>query len=98
VVSEASFDRVISDHLALCERNNRLEHRMPLDRYREQVDGRSMTRASAAAPAQDEPETETVVKLRQEHWLDPDSYWDTTGSGPCRSSTGATTDPWRISA
>ena len=81
-MSEASFDRVISDHLALSERNKRLEHRMPLDRYREQVDGRSMTRASAAAPAQDEPETETVVKSGQEHWLDPDSYWDTTGERP----------------
>jgi hypothetical protein len=81
-MSEASFDRVISDHLALCERNKRLENRMPLDRYREQVDGRSMTRASAAAPAQDEPETETVVKSGQEHWLAPDSYWDTTGERP----------------
>jgi hypothetical protein len=57
-------------------------HRMPLDRYREQIDGRSMTRASAAAPAQDEPETEMAVKSGQEHWLDPDSYWDTTGERP----------------
>ncbi len=79
-MSEASFDRVISAHLALCERNKRLEHRMPLDRYREQVDGRSTTRASAAALPQDEPEK--VVKSGQEHWLDPDSYWDTTGERP----------------
>jgi hypothetical protein len=73
-MSEASFDRAISRHLALRERNKRLEHRMPLDRYREQVDGRSMTKASAAAPAQDAPETEMVVKSGQERWLDPDSY------------------------
>jgi hypothetical protein len=81
-MSEAPFDRVISDHLALRERNKRLEHRMPLDRYREQVDGRSTTSASAAAPAHDKPEPETVERSRQEHWLDPDSYWDTTGERP----------------
>jgi hypothetical protein len=81
-MSEASFDRVISDHLALCERNKRLEHRMPLDRYREQVDGRSTTRMSPAAPAQDEPETATIAKSGQEPWLDSDSVWDTTGDRP----------------
>lgn len=81
-MSEASFDRVISDHLALCERNKRLEHRMPLDRYREEVDGRSMTGEYPAVLPQDEPETETVVKSGQEHWLEPDSYWDTTGERP----------------
>jgi hypothetical protein len=41
-----------------------------------------MTRTSAAAPEQGTPETETVAKSRQEHWLDPDSYWDTTGERP----------------
>ena len=81
-MSEASFHRVISDHLALCERNKRLEHRMPLDQYREQIDGRSMKRTSAAAPAQGKPETQTVAKSGQEHWLDPDSYWDTTRERP----------------
>ena len=80
-MSEASFDRVISDHLALCERNKRLEHRMPLDRYREQVVG-SMTRMSPAAPPQDEPETATVANAGREHWLDPDSSWDTTRERP----------------
>jgi hypothetical protein len=81
-MSEASFHRVISDHLALCERNRRLEHRMPLDRYREQVDGGSMTRVSRGTPPKDEPETETVVNAGKEHWLAPDSFWDTTGERP----------------
>lgn len=78
-MSEASFDRVISEHLALCRRNRRLEHRMPLDRYREQGGGGSAT-AGQGAPLQDE--TEVVAKARQEHWLDPDSFWDTTAERP----------------
>jgi hypothetical protein len=71
-MSEASFDRVISDHLALAERNKRLEHRMPLDGYREHAaDG-----STAAAP-----ESEPVVAT-DEHWLDPDSSWDATKERP----------------
>jgi hypothetical protein len=66
-MSEASFDRVISDHLALSERNKRLERQMPLERYRENVEGGS------PAPVKDEPE---------EHWLDPDSSWDATRERP----------------
>jgi len=69
-MSEASFDRVISEHLALCERNKRLERQMPLDGYREP--GRRT----------DEPDTETVEKAGQEHWLEPDSSWDTTRERP----------------
>jgi hypothetical protein len=34
-MSEGSFHRVISEHLALTERNRRLEQTMPLERYRE---------------------------------------------------------------
>jgi hypothetical protein len=67
-MSETSFDRVISDHLALTERNKRLEHRMPLDRYREE----------AGTPPQDEPKT----AAGDHHWLDPDSSWDTTKERP----------------
>ncbi|MGH3055222.1 MAG: hypothetical protein ACRDL7_09630 [Gaiellaceae bacterium] len=69
-MSEASFHRVISDHLALSERNRRLERRMPLDRYRDERE----------AP-KDEPET-TMVGAGEEHWLDPDSAWDTTRERP----------------
>ena len=69
-MSETSFDRVISDHLALCERNKRLEHRMPLDRYREQGQDASTPSVTPVAPARDEP------------WLDPDSSWDTTRERP----------------
>jgi hypothetical protein len=82
-MSEASFDRVISDQRALCERNRRLEHRMPLDRYREEVAGGSMARVSHGTPPKDDSETETeTVAARQEHWLDPDSSWDTTRERP----------------
>jgi hypothetical protein len=72
-MSEASFDRVISEHLALCERNKRLERRMPLDGYRE---------VSPATQPKDKAETETVGSARQEHWLDPEPFWDTTGERP----------------
>jgi len=71
-MSEASFDQVISEHLALCERNRRLDRQMPLDHYREQ---------KGPAP-EDEPETEEVVNAGQEHWLEPDSSWDTTRERP----------------
>lgn len=70
-MSEASFDRVISEHLALTERNRRLEPRMPLDGYREQVGGRS-----TASPS---PEEETIARDGQAHWLETDPVWDTTG-------------------
>ena len=78
-MSEASFDRVISEHLALCERNKRLERRMPLDGYREQVGGET-----AKAPADSPPngDRQTGTKERQEHWLDSESFWDTTGERP----------------
>jgi hypothetical protein len=75
-MSEASFDRVISEHLALCERNRRLEHRMPLDRYREHADDDESAESGspeAEAPAQSES---------KEHWLDPESFWDTTAERP----------------
>jgi len=81
-MSELSFHRAISDHLALCERNKRLEHWMPLEGYRDQVNGGSSKRASPATPLKDEPETEKVVNAKQEHWLDHDSSWDTTGERP----------------
>jgi hypothetical protein len=78
-MSEASFHRVISDHLALAERNKRLEHRMPLDDYRQQVNRGSMTGVPPGAPPKDEPETKTVANASKEHWLEPGSFWDTIG-------------------
>jgi hypothetical protein len=80
-MSEASFHHVISEHLALCERNRRLERQMPLDRYREQVNAGSVA-VSPAAPSKHDPETETVVNAGKEHWLDRDSLWDTSGETP----------------
>jgi hypothetical protein len=65
-----SFDRVISEHLALSRRNKRLERRLPLDRYRDPVNGESRQ------------EAERVAEPRQEHWLEPDSSWDTTRERP----------------
>ena len=35
-----------------------------------------------ANPSKDEPETEAVVDAGQEHWLEPDSSWDTTRERP----------------
>jgi hypothetical protein len=67
-MTETSFDRVISEHLALCERNKRLERRMPLDRYRDP--GAPATERPAAAPDS------------REHWLDHESFWDTSGERP----------------
>jgi hypothetical protein len=72
-MSEWSFDRVITEHLALAERNKRLERRMPLDQYRE------LEAEHDPRPRQDEPSTETnAAALRR----DPDSWWDTKG-GEC---------------
>lgn len=81
-MSEASFDRVISEHLALCERNRRLERQMPLDDYREQVGGGSRARDAPDAPPTDKSEPETVANAGKEHWLDTESFWDTTGERP----------------
>ena len=78
-MSEASFDRVISEHLALCARNKRLERRMPLDDYREQIGG-ATAKPSADAPPNGDPQAGTNEK--QEHWLDSESFWDTTGERP----------------
>jgi hypothetical protein len=77
-MSETSFDRVISEHLALCERNKRLERRMPLDGYRDQVEGGSAAR-SPATPPQEEPEPPTSER---KGWLDHESFWDTSGERP----------------
>jgi hypothetical protein len=79
-MSEASFHRVISDHLALCERNRRLEHRMPLDRYREQGEDGSTRLPPGASPEDDWP-SETLP-AGEKHWLDPDSSWDTSRERP----------------
>ena len=81
-MTDLSFDRAISDHLALRERNKRLEQQMPLDHYRVKVDG-GATRASSPQSPTDEPETETVVNVRKsDQWLDHESFWDTTGQRP----------------
>ena len=46
---------------------------MPLDLYREQVEG--------GTPAKEEADSEAVA-AGPEHWLDPDSSWDATRERP----------------
>ena len=75
-MSEGSFDRVISEHLALSQRNKRLERQMPLDSYRDQGDGDSKAELSPGALPRDESTT------GKEPWLDTESFWDTTGERP----------------
>lgn len=81
-MSELSLDRAISDHLALCRRNRRLERRVPLDSYRDQVGGGLIEGFLSDALPKDEPETEAVVNTRQEQWLEPGSFWDTSRERP----------------
>lgn len=80
-MSETSFDQVITAHLALSERNKRLERTMPLDRYREPYGGTSSDdplSRQAEAPANEEPSTRVNAAPR----ADPDSWWDTE-DGEC---------------
>lgn len=70
-MSETSFDRVISEHLALCARNRRLDSRMPLDGYRE-----------PGSEPPEAPEPETVEDASEKPWLDTESFWDTSGERP----------------
>lgn len=91
-MSELSLDRAISDHLALCRRNRRLERRMPLDIYRDQVGGGLIEGFPSDALLKDEPETEAVVNTRQEQWWSPGRSGTRAESVPCRRSTGTTAD------
>jgi hypothetical protein len=52
-MSDGGFERAIFDHLALAERNRKLEPTMPLDQYRQLFDdgGRSTPRSSPPVPA-----------------------------------------------
>ena len=50
-MSTTSFHQVITEHMALSERNKRLEQEMPLDRYREE----DAPAATDAAPRDDMP-------------------------------------------
>jgi hypothetical protein len=77
-----AFHRVISDHLALRERNKRLEQQMPLDRYRV-TEGGGLVNEESSFALRNEPGTKTIEDVReQEQWLDHDSSWDTTLERP----------------
>jgi hypothetical protein len=81
-MNDASFDRAISEHLARCERNKRLERQMPLDRYRDQLDGGSERRTAPSTPPESVSETKAAVDAPKEQWLESESFWDTTGERP----------------
>jgi hypothetical protein len=80
-MSETSFDRVITEHLTLSERNRGLERTMPLDRYREQCGGEIANDPlprRPPPPGNEEPPTEVNAAPPG----DPDSWWDTR-DGEC---------------
>lgn len=79
-MSEESFHQVISEHLALAERNKRLERTMPLDGYREH-DGRASAADHSALPqsAPEEPSTELNVAAPRRR---TNSWWDTSEERP----------------
>jgi hypothetical protein len=70
-VSEASFEQAIFDHLALAERNRKLERSMPIDRYRDVYGGGSSGRVGRDQPA--EPDTSALDRAFQ---------WDATNERP----------------
>ena len=75
-----SFHRVISEHLALAERNRRLEWKMPLDEYREHY-GSALADNRLALPqsAQEEPSTELNIAAPRR---DPNAWWDASEERP----------------
>jgi hypothetical protein len=80
-VSETSFDRVITEHLALSERNRRLERSMPLERYRDQCGGaivESSPFGVVEPSGEEEPPTQVTAAPRDE----PASWWETE-DGDC---------------
>jgi hypothetical protein len=79
-MSEESFHRVISEHVALAERNKRLEWTMPLESYREHDQRASAADHSALPPsAQEELSTElNIAAPRRE----PNSWWDASDERP----------------
>jgi hypothetical protein len=74
-MSEGSFHRFISEHLALTERNKRLEGTMPLGRYREHYGGGDPLPPQRA----DESSTEMNVVCPPG---DQGSWWDTSAERP----------------
>jgi hypothetical protein len=79
-MSEESFHRVISEHLALAERNRRLERTMPLDGYREHH-GRASAADHSSLPqsSHEEPSTELNIATPRRN---QNSWWDTSEERP----------------
>jgi hypothetical protein len=72
-MSEGSFHRVISEHLALAQRNKRLERTMPLGPYRTFYGG------DADDPVTHEGQAEPDSVSAEQN---PRSWWDTSEERP----------------
>jgi hypothetical protein len=74
------FSREIEAHLELQRQNRRLERRMPLDPYREEVvSGVAEDEPLSAARDTPEPEPEPELEAAPANGFpteDPDSWWD----------------------
>ncbi len=80
-VQQASFNRVIEEHLELQRRNRSLELSMPISQYRDSVEVERTDLALASRGAATEilevdPPTETLLKPGTPPWEDPDSWWN----------------------
>lgn len=73
-MSDETFEQAIFDHLALAERNKKLERSMPIEHYRELYDrGPGGGRASERDELPTEPDRSGSI---------PDFQWDATGERP----------------
>ena len=75
-MSGESFQQVISEHLALAERNRRLEPTMPLDAYRKASPG-ELVRAGSTDHEEPSTELNVAAPRRKES-----SWWDASEERP----------------
>jgi len=78
-MDESAFRFAIEQHLELQRRNGRLERRMPLDRYRDEVipgpDSRREPQAAADEASSNE-DGNGSVPADPDSWWEPPSDWD----------------------
>ena len=70
-MSDKTFEQAIFDHLALAERNRKLERSMPIDRYRDLYGGGARPVEHDELPGRPDPAE-----------LMPDVEWDATAERP----------------
>jgi hypothetical protein len=89
VETSSMFERVIQDHLALKERNARLDRKMPIDRYKD------------ADPFENHPLFKTEEQARIEETMDgvdpdfSDATLEDVGLGLWPEQEAASTEIWR---